>query len=256
MFGVVPKGVWQRDIPCDNRNRIAMGCQSLLLQREGRCILIDAGLGTKLSEESRESYATEEDPPEGLSGSLQRLGLSAAEITDVIITHLHFDHAGGLTYKDQEEKLRPTFPNARHWIQAQHLDWARSDAEKQRGSFPAENIEPLAAADLFSLVRGEQELFRDLSLLVLHGHTKAMQAVLINGERPLFFATDLLPTRAHLRSSCVMAYDIEPLKTLREKQRYLELAADNGWLVYLQHEPSATWGPIERFRGDYRLGRL
>lgn len=252
MFGVVPKPLWEKSNPADASNRIAMGCQSLLLRRSGRVILIDSGLGGKWDSKSREIYAIEST---SAHSPLTPFGLTCEDVTDVVVTHLHFDHAGGLTWSDHEGKLHPTFPNARHWIQAEHLDWARSPSEKDRGSFPSENIEPLVQADLFRLVRGEEELFSGFRVLPLYGHTKAMQAVLVHGDPPLFFPADLLPMAAHLHLPYIMAYDIEPLTTLKEKKKYLALAAHEAWQIYFQHEAKETQGRVEMFQGKYRLGR-
>lgn len=256
MFGVIPKALWHRTCPADEANRIAMGCQSLVLRRENRVILIDAGLGDKWDPKSRQIYAIGEGKA-GRSPLVEALGtldIAATDVTDVIVTHLHFDHAGGLTHFDQEGALACTFPNARHWVQAEHLDWARSPTEKDRGSFPSENIEPIAQADLFSLCRGDEELFSGLSLITFNGHTRAMQGVLIDGESPLFFPADLLPMKAHLHLPFIMAYDIEPLTTLAEKKQVLARAVKEKWLLYLEHEPEEAIGRVEMFGGKYRLG--
>ena len=255
MFGVVPKPLWERACPADGKNRIAMGCQSLILRHQGRVVLIDAGLGTKLSEKSRTIHDLQESSAQGaLIASLESIGLSPKDITDVIITHLHFDHAGGLTYLDAKGTLTPTFPNARHWVQAEHLDWARSPVEQDRGSFPTENIEPLVRDGLFSLTRGEEQLFSGVTVLPFHGHTRAMQGVLVDGDPPIFYPADLLPMSAHLHVPYVMAYDIEPLTTLVEKKRMLAEAAREGWTLFLEHEPNETFGRIEMFGGRYRWG--
>lgn len=256
MFGVVPKPLWERSCPADDKNRIAMGCQSLLLKSSQRVVLIDAGLGDKWDSKSRAIYQIE--PGQSLSPLLQALqtaSVGAEEVTDVIVTHLHFDHAGGLTRLDSHGNLVPTFPKARHWVQAQHLDWARSPTEKDRGSFPGENIEPLVEADLFALTRGEEELFSGVGVLPLFGHTKAMQAVMLHGPQNLFYPADLLPMAPHLHLPFIMAYDIEPLTTLEEKKRILAQAHKEEWLLYLEHEPTETFGRVEMFGGKYRLGK-
>ncbi len=252
MFGVVPKALWEKQCPADQQNRIAMACQSLLLRRDDRVILIDAGLGSKWTSKQRAQYAIE---PSAADAALSQESLRDA-VTDVVVTHLHFDHAGGLTYRGEDGELRPCFPNARHWIQAEHLDWALSPTEKDRGSFPSENIAPLKDRDLFHLVRGEEEIFSGLQVMPLYGHTKAMQAVLIHGPRPLFFPADLLPMRAHLHLPYIMAYDIEPLTTLAEKKRVLDRAFRENWLLYLEHEPDGTLGAVTRFDGKYAWGTV
>ena len=255
MFGVVPKPLWERACRADEKNRIAMGCQSLVLRHQDRVVLIDTGLGTKLSEKSRAIHDLQDESPQGaLATSLKSLDLTPEDVTDIIITHLHFDHAGGLTRFDAEGTLTPTFPYARHWVQAEHLDWARSPVEQDRGSFPAENIEPLVERDLFSLTRGEEQLFSGIAVLPFDGHTKAMQGVLIDGDPAIFYPADLLPMSAHLHIPYVMAYDIDPLTTLGEKKRMLAQAAREGWTLFLEHEPDETFGRIEMFGGRYRWG--
>lgn len=256
MFGVVPKTLWEKSCPADSKNRIEMGCQSILLRRPGQVILVDAGLGNKWDQKGRDIYAIEESPDHDspLAGALAAHAITPQDVTDVIVTHLHFDHAGGLTYREGDQ-LHCTFPNATHWVQAAHLDWARSPSEKDRGSFPSENIEPLVQADLFGLVRGEEQLFSGISVVPLHGHTKAMQAVLVAGDRSLFFPADLLPMSAHVHLPYIMAYDVEPLTTLKEKKQILSRAVKEGWLVTFEHEPEQTLGVIEMFGGKYRLGR-
>lgn len=256
MFGVVPKVLWERSCPPDEKNRIGMGCQSLVLRKDDRVILVDAGMGDKWSEKERSIYAISPSPgPRApVLEALATLGLGADDITDVLVTHLHFDHAGGLTYRTETGALKPTFGSARHWIQAAHLDWARSPTEKDRGSFPSENIEPLVEHDLFSLTRGEEELFSGITVVPFDGHTRAMQGVLIDGERPLFYPADLLPMKAHLHLPYIMAYDIEPLTTLKEKKQMLARALEGEWLLFLEHEAEPTWGQVERFNGKYCLG--
>ena len=233
-----------------------MACQSLVLSKDDRVILIDAGLGDKWSEKLRSIYdiAEGEGNSSPLVSALAGAGLKPEQVTDVIVTHLHFDHAGGLTVFDQAKNLRPTFPNARHWVQAEHLDWARSPTEKDRGSFPSENIEPLVQADLFALTRGEEELFSGIGVLPFYGHTKAMQGVLIQGSDPIFFAADLFPMKHHIHLPYIMAYDIAPLTTLEEKKQVLQRATKENWLLYLEHEPEMTLGRIEMFGGKPRLG--
>lgn len=232
-----------------------MGCQVLLLRRDDRVILVDAGMGTKWDDKGRQIYALESDESDPLTHALSGHGLHLTDITDVIVTHLHFDHAGGLTRRDESGKLRPTFSQARHWVQADHLDWALSPTEKDRGSFPSENIEPLSQADLFHLVRGEESLMSGLELHPLHGHTRGMQAVLIESDPPVFYPADLLPMRAHLHLPYIMAYDIAPLVTLEEKKRYLRQAEREGWRIVFEHEPVGTSGRVEMFQGKYRLGK-
>lgn len=256
MFGVVPKALWERACPADDANRIAMGCQCLLLQNEHRTVLIDAGLGNKWDPKGQAMYQIADAPGEvsTLETALARHQVTPEQVTDVVVTHLHFDHAGGLTKREPDGTLAPVFANARHWVQAEHLDWALSPTEKDRGSFPSENIEPLVRADLFSLTRGEEELFTGVGVVPLNGHTKAMQGVLIDGPQKIFYPADLLPMRAHLHLPYIMAYDIEPLTTLAEKKHYLAQAVKENWLLFLEHEHEFAIGRVEMFGGKYTLG--
>lgn len=256
MFGVVPKTLWQRSIEPDDLNRIPLACNCLLLRREERIILIDSGMGDKWNEKLRDIYCTEEFPTPTIVESLAKLGIQPEAVTDVIVTHLHFDHSGGLTRAKPDGSLEPTFLQARHWIQSQHLDWALKPSEKDRGSFPLENIEPIVQADLFCLTRGTEELFTGLSVHLLNGHTKAMQAVLIDGDRPLFYPADLVPTTAHLHLPYIMAYDNHPLQTLEEKKFFLDQAVEHDWLLSFEHDADINLASIERFQGRYRVGNL
>lgn len=255
MFGIVPKPLWEKSNPADPQNRIAMGCQCLLIRSEGRNILVDAGMGSKWDPKLQEIYSIDSGSQKlsSLERALAEHELKPVDITDVIVTHLHFDHAGGLTYKGVDGQLKPTLPNACHWIQASHLDWALSPTEKDRGSFPSENIEPLIKNDLFKLVRGEESLFSGIHLIPLYGHTHAMQAILIEGNPSVFYPTDLVPMVAHLHLPYIMAYDIEPLTTLKEKKRLLAQAQLENWHLIFEHEPEETSGPIETYKGKYRL---
>lgn len=254
MFGVIPKPLWEKSCPADHRNRIALGCQCLLLRGDGRVVVVDAGLGGKLEARSREIYAMD-TAIAPMEQALAAHGLTPAQVTDVVITHLHFDHAGGLTQHADDGSLKPVFPHAHHWVQADHLDYARGPWERERGSFPPENFEPLARRGLLRVVRGEEILLAGLQVIPLQGHTRAMQALLIDGDPPLFYPADLIPTQAHLQLSFVMAYDIAPLITIEEKRRHLERAAREGWEILFGHEPYETRGTIEMFQGKYRLGR-
>lgn len=255
MFGIVPKPLWEKSCPADESNRIAMGCQCLLLRKDQRVILVDAGMGTKWDPKGRSIYALESEQADPLSHALGQHGVTLDQVSDVIVTHLHFDHAGGLTRRGPAGELIPTFPQARHWVQAAHLDWACSPTEKDRGSFPAENIQPLIQADLFHLVRGEETLMSGLELHPLNGHTRGMQAVLIEADPPIFYPADLIPMAAHLHLPYIMAYDIDPLTTLEEKKRYLARAVSQHWRLIFEHEPEGTSGPVEMFQGKYRLGK-
>ncbi|SHK96524.1 MBL fold metallo-hydrolase [Rhodothermus profundi] len=245
MFGIVPKPLWERYAPADERNRILLNMRCLLLEGNNRLILIDNGIGDKLDEKFRDIYAVDHDYAE-LHRSLQRLGFSAADITDVILTHLHFDHCGGSTRR-VGDRLEVTFPNATFYVQRRHWEWARHPNLRERASFLPENLEPLEASGQLRLLEGPGEVLPGITVEVVNGHTEAQQIVRIDGpEGTLVFVADLIPTHVHLRPVWNMGYDIRPLVTLEEKLAFLERAEANGWHLFFEHDPEVVVVSLHR----------
>ncbi len=249
MFGVVPYPLWSKSHPPDERFRIAVTARCLLLRGHGRTIVVDSGNGDKLSAKQQEIYKIE--PKSGrLLASLARFGLTGEDVTDVLLTHLHFDHAGGLT---RPGDLRLTFPRARHYVQKEHYAWACHPSLKDRASFMPENYEPVREAGLLELLDGPEKLFADLELVLFHGHTRALQAVLVHGDPPLFYPSDLMPTSGHVRLAFNMGYDNFPLTTIEEKQTWLPRAARERWRVVFEHDAHVEWAHLEEKNGDFAL---
>jgi glyoxylase-like metal-dependent hydrolase (beta-lactamase superfamily II) len=245
MFGIVPKPLWERRIPPDNRNRIPLHMRCLLLKGEERCILIDTGLGDKHDAKFADLFAVDHDTAT-LHDSLRAAGVGPGDVTDVILTHLHFDHAGGATQRGGD-RFVPTFPNARYHIQRDHWDWAAAPNGKERNSFRPMDFEPLQATGQIHLVEGDGELLPGIDVLTAHGHTHAQQLVKISGpEGTLVYVADLLPTSAHLRPPWIMAYDVRPLVTLDEKQRFLEAAHAEGWHLFFEHDPEVAVASVQQ----------
>ena len=239
MFGIVPKPLWERRIPADDRNRIPLAMRCLLLEGEGRLILIDNGVGRKHDAKFRDIYRIDQETA-NLHDSLEAAGFGEEEITDVILTHLHFDHCGGTTYRT-EGRLELTFPNAQHYVQRRHWDWARTPNAREAASFLAENLDPLADSGQLKLVEGEGTLFPGIEMITVDGHTEAQQLVKIRDEdRTLVFVADLLPTTAHLRDAWIMAYDVRPLTTLDEKRQFLDQAVHEKWHFFFEHDPDTA----------------
>ncbi len=236
MFGVVPKPLWNRRIPADDRNRIPLAMRCLLLEDGDRLILIDNGIGDKFDDKFADIYGVSfsgSSLPQSLSG----LGFGLDEVTDVVITHLHFDHCGGSTIKTADG-LIVAFPNARFHVQLKHWASANAPNARERASFLRENIEPLAESGQLVFVDGEEELFPGVSAITVDGHTEHMQLIKISDHRTtLVFAADLLPTRFHLAPAWTMAYDIRPLVSMDEKSRLLHQAAKNSWHLFFEHDP-------------------
>ena len=239
MFGVVPKPLWQRRLTPDERNRIPLNMRCLLLEGDGRLILIDNGVGDKYDAKFQDIFAIDHEE-HTLHGALEDAGFTANDVTDVILTHLHFDHCGGSTTR-RGDGLVPTFPNATYHVQGVHLDWARQPNEREKASFLPQNIEPLVASGQVNRIDGEGVLFPGVEVRLVNGHTEAQQMVKITGpEGTLVFVADLMPTLHHLRGPWIMAYDVRPLVTLREKQAFLDEALDGGWHLFFEHDPEVA----------------
>ncbi len=237
MFGIIPRVLWERRTPPDERNRIQMCMRSLLMEGNGHVILIDAGAGNKYSERFRDIYALEEST---LKVSLEQAGFCTDDVTDVILTHLHFDHAGGGTERNREE-IVPAFKNATYHLQEDHLEEARNPNIREKDSFFSDNFEPLVATGQMKTHQGGSEIFQGIELLVMNGHTKAQQLVKISGqEGTVVFCADLLPTVHHLRGPWIMAYDVRPLLTVQEKETFLREAHDRGWQLFFEHDPEVA----------------
>ncbi len=245
MFGSVPKEIWQRTYPADDRNRIQLAFRALLISSAARKILVDTGAGTLLSEKWRQIYQLDHNK-DNLRRSLAQQGLDPEEITDVVLTHLHFDHAGGAS-EISGNSLSLAFPRATHYVQQSHWQWALKPSEKDRASFLPETLEPMRSSPRLRILEGPCELFPGVHLLISNGHTPGLQMVKIqDGSKVLFYGSDLIPTAAHLPLSCSMGYDLYPLTTLEEKRRYLRQACDEEWVVVLGHDPHSVAIRIQR----------
>ena len=245
MFGIIPKPLWERRIPADARNRIPLAMRCLLLEGDGRLVLIDNGIGDKYDAKFADIYAVDTESSE-LHRSLGAAGFGADDITDVVLTHLHFDHCGGSTVRDAGGRLRVAFPNATFHVQRDHWAWAHA-SPREGASFLAENLDPLEASGRLRLVDGPGEVLPGVEATLVHGHTRAQQILTIRDEaETLVFVADLLPTAAHVPPLWVMAYDVAPLDTIAEKTPFLEQAAAEGWTVYFEHDTEVATARIRK----------
>jgi glyoxylase-like metal-dependent hydrolase (beta-lactamase superfamily II) len=236
MFGVVPWVMWSLTNVPDDRRRITLAARCLMLRGNGRTILVDTGNGSKFSEKLKDIYRLDTEHS-SLERSLGALGVRRSDVTDVVLTHLHFDHAGGATMVDSG-KLVPAFRNARYYVQARHWERALRPSEKDRASFMKDDYLPLREHGVLELVDGEGELFPGIDVIVCEGHTDAQQLPRItDGAKTLLFCCDLLPTTSHVPLPYVMAYDLRPLATIEEKKRVLTRACEEGWTLFLEHDP-------------------
>jgi glyoxylase-like metal-dependent hydrolase (beta-lactamase superfamily II) len=238
MFGVVPRPLWQRDHPPDADNRIALVCRCLLLRGHGHVVLLDTGIGDRWDDAHRQRHAIERD--RGLPGLLAPLGITPEEVTDVIQTHLHFDHAGGLSRLDGDT-LAPTFPRATLHVQRRNWDWARAPSPRDAGSYRPADWLPYERGDApLRLLRGAETVVQGIEAIETDGHTVGHQVIRLRGmgdEPDMVYCGDLFPTRSHLPLPWTMAYDLFPLQTMEAKQRLLEESHERGTWLVLEHDP-------------------
>lgn len=257
MFGVVPKPLWERRAAPDARNRIPLAMRCLLVEHDDGLVLVDSGLGNKEDAKFRDIYGVDNAGADGrtwLEDGLRRLGHRPEEVRVLVNTHLHFDHAGGNTYRDAAGGVGPTFPNARHVVQRGELAYATRTNERTAASYLPHNIAPVREAWLFDLVDGEAEVVPGVRVLPTPGHVPHHQSVLVESAgETLCFLGDLVATAAHLPLPWIMGYDVEPLVTLETKRRVLARAAAEGWTVMFEHDPEVAWGRVGHDGRQYVL---
>lgn len=256
MFGVVPKPLWERHLAADARNRIPLALRCLLIEHDAGLVLVDTGAGNKESARFVELYGLENAGRDGrtaLEDVLADLGFQPADVAWVIDTHLHFDHAGGNTERGEDGCARPAFPNARYIIRRGEWEFARLENERVRASYLEDNFIPLETAGCVDFVEADGEVAPGVHVVCTPGHTPHHQSVLIEmGGLRLLYLADLVPTRAHVPLPWIMGYDVEPLVTLESKRQMLTRAAEEGWLLGFEHDPSVAWGravPLEEGSG-------
>jgi glyoxylase-like metal-dependent hydrolase (beta-lactamase superfamily II) len=253
MFGVVPRVAWARHAPPDENNRIEIATNCVLARNGDHTVLIDTGYRGHATEQEREVLSLEEGQP--LVENLARLDVGVEQITLVVLSHLHFDHAGGAVQAEQAGGYRPTFPNARYVVQRQEWDDAMSQAAELRGAYFAKKLSPLAEHNVLDLLEGDVEIVPGLSTIVTGGHTRGHQALAFEsrGETAIYPA-DVCPTTAHVRQLWCTSYDTDPLETRRCKPGLLGRAADEGWWILWDHDPQCAASRVARDdRREFRI---
>ncbi len=255
MFGVVPKTLWQKLNPPSEKNLCTWGLNSILIQTGERKILVDTGIGHKQDEKFHSHFNPDE---EGVQLSLiDQTHVHPEEITDVFLTHFHFDHVGGATLKIGD-KIVPTFPNARYWTNEVHYDWAYKGNPREQASFLHENFVPLREQNKLHFIdvqKDDVEWLPSIHVRFLYGHTEAMMMLLIQHDNEcIIFPTDLIPSRWHVRLPYIMSYDLQAKATLAEKERLLSELEGTDHKVFFQHDPELISGRIDRDeRGRYKV---
>jgi glyoxylase-like metal-dependent hydrolase (beta-lactamase superfamily II) len=237
MFGVVPKSIWNKTNPSDENNMCSWSMRCLLVETGNRLILIDNGMGDKQNEKFFSFYYLHGN--DSLDKSLAKHGFTADDITDVFLTHLHFDHCGGsIKYTDSNKtKLVPAFKNARYWSNRQHWEWAVNPNPREKASFLKENILPIQESGQLNFIDTEGEWLPGFETIFVNGHTENMMLPLLNYKNnKVLFCADLLPSVGHLPLPYVMGYDVRPLETLKEKERILQKAVNENWTLFFEHD--------------------
>jgi len=251
MFGVVPKTLWEKKSPPDEKNRIRMRANSLLVRARGKNILIETGNGTKLDPKLKAIYKVRDGDP--LTEAMHDAGVQATEIDVVINTHLHFDHAGGNTHVVNGRAV-PTFQRARYIVQKNELAHAFEPTERDRASYFPENYQPIIDSEQWDLVDGATEILPGISVEKVPGHNADLQAVkLQGGGKTLVFVADLLPTRHHIPLPWIMAYDLYPLQSLETKRKWVPQILKEGWIVVFGHDPDVAAATLHERDGKIEI---
>lgn len=236
MFGVVPKVLWQKSYPANENNLCNWAMRCLLIEDGERKILIDSGIGTKQKEKFFSRFHLNGE--HSLERSLNEAGLSPEDITDVLHSHLHFDHVGGsVKWNADKSGYALTFPNATYWVGKEQWEWAKNPNAREKPSYLKENLMPIENSGRLRLIEKEEELFPGVEIRFFHGHTRGQIIPHITyNDKTIVFMADLLPSVAHIHLPWIMAYDIDPLKTLEEKKYFFENAAKESWILFLEHD--------------------
>lgn len=253
MFGVVPKSIWQKSNAADENNMCSWAMRCLLIEDGNRLILVDNGIGDKQDAKFMGHYYLHGE--DTLDKSLAKKGFSRADITDVFLTHLHFDHCGGSIVREGE-KLRPAFKNAFYWSNQKHWDWAVQPNDREKASFLKENILPIQDSGQLRFIQDKQgvEFHPGINVRFAYGHTEAMMLPQIKyKDKTIVYMADLLPSTGHIPLPYVMAYDMFPLQTLTEKKAFLEEAAENNYILYLEHDPVNECCTLQQTEKGIRL---
>ncbi len=244
MFGIIPKPLWEKTNPADDKNRIQLGVRCLLIQSDSKKILVETGIGNGWDEKFQKIYKVDQSETD-LMLSLKEKGIDPSEITDVILTHLHFDHVGGAVIFENGNP-QPAFPNATYHIQKEHFEYSQNCSDKDRGSFINNRFLPLIEEGVLNLLT--QNRFDDtIEFILVNGHTRAQQLLkLKDSGQTYLYAGDLIPFHSQIPIVYLMGYDIEPLKTVEEKKKYLTQAVDEEWKLIFGHDPKVAMATVQK----------
>ena len=248
MFGVVPKPLWERRAPADERNRIHLTTRPLLVRTGSTRLLVDAGIGNKMSAKNVDIYAI--DRRRDLAGTLAEAGLRTDEIEVVLASHLHFDHFGGATASDESGAVRPAFPAARYLVRADEWQDATHPHERNRASYLQDDFVPLQSAGVVDLFDGDREILPGVRVHWTGGHARSHQVIYLeSGGRTAVFTADMIPTTAHIDEPWIMGYDLYPMETLAFKRTFIREAIEREYLILFEHDPVIAAGYLREKNG-------
>ena len=254
MFGIIPKPVWEKKVSADELNRVNMVTRSLLLVSDEKKILIDTGNGTKWEEKYKQIYDINTDQY-NIEKSLGKYGFSSEQITDVICTHMHFDHIGGNT-KIKSGEVVPTFPNAKYWISEENWKLANHPSQKDAGSFIEHDWKVLAENQMIEIIDGREPFIEGIETFVTNGHTPGLlHPIVSDGSNKLFYGADIFPMVAHIPIPWVMAYDVQPVVTMKEKQKLLQKMEREDWILFFEHDPHIQACTVHKDGKHYKLNK-
>jgi len=245
MFGIVPKLLWNKTNPADERNRILLSLNPMVIRFDKEIFIVDTGIGDKWDKKNKDILALVQTS--NMTKSLSEMGINKEDITGVILTHLHFDHTGGSVEKDTNGSLMPAFPNAQYYIQQGEWDFAVNPNERTKASYLPDNFLPLHEHRRVRFLKGDEEIVGGIRVEVTGGHTPHHQIVLIeSGGKKACYLGDIIPTNCHIKIPYIMGYDTNPLDTLEAKKRLLRRAIEENWLIVFPHAPRIRAGYLKQ----------
>lgn len=255
MFGIIPKPLWSKFNPADDLNRVTLNARNLLLVNGSRKILIDTGIGTDWDEKFVKIYRLDQSV-NTLHKSFDKLGIKPDEITDVLLTHLHFDHTGGSTIL-KDGSWVPAFPNAKYYVQKKHFEWATNPTERDRGSFIQNRFMPLHKEGLFHFVDGDVSFDDEIDFITINGHTSFQQMIKIHdSSNTVLYCGDLFPFTSHIPIPYVMGYDLQPLITVQEKKKILPQAVESNWKLFFEHDPEVIMATVAESNKGFSIDEV
>ncbi|NJD21203.1 MAG: MBL fold metallo-hydrolase [Melioribacter sp.] len=255
MFGIIPKPLWSKSNPADEQNRVSLNARNLLLVSDSRKILIDTGIGSDWDEKFIRNYRLDQSE-KTMSDSFNKHSIKTDEITDVLLTHLHFDHTGGSTYL-KDGKWIPTFPNAKYYVQKKHFEWALNPTDRDRGSFIQNRFLPLHNEGLLNFIDGEIQFDDEIEFITINGHTSFQQMIKVHdSSNTVLYCGDLFPFTSHIPIPYVMGYDLQPIVTVQEKKKILPLAIEQNWKLFFEHDPEVVMATVAESQGKFSIEQI